>query len=163
VKPGLDDVGRDAEDLGSFFRGEFLKIAEEDDGPISVGEFADGAMQRVGDFGAEQLIVRGRRVISDGLVEFLLVLGRENALASLHEAGVLGDAKDPGANVLRVAKVGERLEDAKEGFLRDLLGVLTMAAHKPAVLEDFGAKVVNEVVEGSRVAGEERVREVDLE
>jgi len=65
---------------------------------------------------------------------------RKNALAALHEAGVLGDAEDPGTHAVRLAKLAEILEDLEQGFLSDLFGVLRPAAHEPTVVDTLERK-----------------------
>ncbi len=64
---------------------------------------------------------------------------RENALAALHQAGVLGNAKDPRLQPLGLAKLIEIFKDLQQRLLRDFLGVLPMAAHHVRVLEDSSA------------------------
>ena len=85
--------------------------------------------------------------------------GRKDALAALHQADVPGDAEDPGTDPFRFAQLVEALEDLEQGLLGDLLGILGTAADQPAVVEDLGAEVLDELFEGIRLAGEQRARQ----
>ena len=88
--------------------------------------------------------------------------GCEDAAAAVHQADVFGDAKDPGADALRLAKLVEVVEDLEQGLLRDLFGILWTAADQPAVVKYLGAEVLDEFLEGIRLSGEQRASQVRL-
>src|SRR4051794_10724283 len=70
----------------------------------------------------------------------------EDALASLHEALVSGDAENPGLQVSGLAELVESFEHADQSLLRDFLGVLPLAAHEESVVRETGAEGVDEFV-----------------
>ena len=96
------------------------------------------------------------------LIQGKLLRRGEHALTPLHQAGVAGDAKDPGAHPLRIAQLIDVLEDLEESVLRDLLGILALPAHQQQVLEDLGVEHFDEAVERSLAAGHEAARQFDF-
>lgn len=167
VQTGLDHVGAQFEDLGSLLRGELLQVAQQDDGAVGGGQFGDDSVENGAEFGVEN----GAFGLGGGIGEFRgggqIVEGefvgrREDALAALHEAGILGDAEDPGTHALGVAQLGEILKNAEERFLGYLFGVLRAAAHEPTVVKHFGAEMVYEALKGVGFAGEQGARQFGL-
>src|SRR5579871_1061029 len=73
--------------------------------------------------------------------------GGEYTAPPLHQAGVPRDAEYPRPHALRLAKLVEALEDPEQRFLRDLLGVLALAAHQPAIPKQLRAEVLDEALE----------------
>jgi hypothetical protein len=64
--------------------------------------------------------------------------------------------------MLGLAKLAEVFEDLEQRFLRDLFGVLRLAAHEPTVVEYLGPEMADESLEGFGLAGDESARELGL-
>ena len=86
----------------------------------------------------------------------------EDALAALGEAGILGDAKDPGLDLLWLAQLIRTFEHLEQCLLCHFLGVFPLPAHQPTVVEDPGAEIVDKTVEGLRFSGNQSSRKFDF-
>jgi hypothetical protein len=132
-----------------------------------VRKIGDDAIENIAQLGAEQVDVGWSPSIGHffGGLEFVerkLVSRRENALAALHEADVPGDAENPGPHMLGLAKLAEVFEDLEQRFLRDLFGVLRLAAHEPTIVEHLGSEMADESLEGFGLAGDKGARKFGL-
>src|ERR1039457_1341426 len=101
------------------------------------------------------LVVHGRQKV----VQRNLLRWREDAPPPLHQAGVFSDSKNPRADSLGFAKMVEVLKHLEQSLLRHFLGVLPMAAHQPAIVEDLRAEVFHKAIERSRFFSDQLPRE----
>src|SRR5436190_13302724 len=93
------------------------------------------------------------------IVERQFSNGSVDALTALHEARVLGDAKDPGPHALGLAKLVKTLENAQQRLLGDLFGIFAVAAHQPAILENPRPETPDETIKSFRIASQQITRQ----
>jgi hypothetical protein len=96
------------------------------------------------------------------LVERELLRWSEKALPPLHQASVLGDSKNPRTDPLGFAEIFETLKHFEQCLLRYFLGVLAVAAHQPAIVEDLRAEVFHKAIEGLWFSSNQLPREFDF-
>jgi len=87
------------------------------------------------------------------LIQGKLLHRGEHALPPLHQAGVAGDAEDPGPHVRGLPKLIEVPKHVEQSVLSHVLGVLRMPADQHAVLKQPGVKGLDESIEGPQIAG----------
>ena len=167
VQARLHHVRAEVQDVRGIFGGKLFQVAQQNHSAVDGRQFGDHPVDHGAQFGIQQDHLGVRRVVGrlrrwEQLVEGQFLRGREQALAALHQAGVLGDAEDPGAHPFGLAQLVDVLENLEQGLLRHLLGVLRPAAHQPTIVEDFGAEMVYEPLESIRLAGEHGARQFCL-
>jgi len=58
MQASLDDIESESEDLRRFFGGEFLQVAQQDDGAIGLRQFVDGGVECITQFVAQDFMIR---------------------------------------------------------------------------------------------------------
>src|ERR1019366_9097017 len=76
-----------------------------------------------------------------------LLRGSEYAIATLHQAGVLGDVENPRTDPLGFAEVIEILKHFEQCLLRHFLSVLAVPAHQPTIVKDLCPEVFHKAIE----------------
>jgi len=173
----LDDVLRQIENVGGFQRGQVLDISQQDYGPVVFRQRADCLIERSLHFRLQELIVRQSGPIGDlkldmapvvihpreEVIERELARGSKNTLPPLHQAGVLGNTKDPGTNPFGFSKLIEALENLYQRVLRHVFRIVALAAHQPTVMEDLGSEVLDEAIERFCIARYQSPRELNFD
>jgi len=176
MQSGFNHILAEFQNLRSFLRGEFFHVAQQDHGAVVLGQFADGFFEQRFHFRAQSCSIGERGPIRDFKAKPISILapaghelierkfsgGGEDALAALGKAGILGDAKDPGLDLFRFPQLVGAFEYFQQGFLGHFFGVLAVSAHKPAVLENPGAEIVDKTFEGLRFSLNQSPRKVDF-
>lgn len=169
MQPRPHDFFGEVEDVRGVLGGKFLYITEQHHRPVGIREPGDGFIERLPQFRLEHLVFGKRGPV--GNLNFELSVhallaghqlferefpgGREDASPALHQAGVTGDAEDPGPHPFGLAKLVETLEHFQQCLLRHFFGIFSLAAHQPAVVKDLRTEVVDETVESIRFAGDQ--------
>jgi hypothetical protein len=164
VEANLDGTLGFAQKGGGFFGGEFLDVAEQEDLAVMVGEFVDsradeglglagfdagggGEVPRRGGMGGVPVGEEGGEEGVDG------AFGLSAGGAEAHEAGVDGDAVQPGAESGVVVETGDGLEGGEEGLLHGVVGRGIVAEHPAGHGVEAGGVFVEGVRPGGVVAG----------
>ena len=73
-------------------------------------------------------------------------------MTPLRETGIPGNAKDPRPDSLRLAQTIQMLEYAQQRILSHFFGILSLAAHQPAIVKNLGPEMLDKCIEGSGIS-----------